>query len=106
MKMKFKHFTLVTPDYIQITCDYFKISKNLLVSNFNDREVVEPRHISMYCMNKYQGLTLQEIGKLFNRHHSTIISSNKKVQGFIDIDKTYAAEVDNFKNHLNNCINE
>ncbi|MBQ7568056.1 chromosomal replication initiator protein DnaA [bacterium] len=53
--------------------DYFNISENVLTSNSRNQTIVKPRYIAMYLMNELTDLSLTDIGKIFERKHSTVI---------------------------------
>ena len=61
--------------------------------------IATARHISIYIIRKLTDLSLKEIGKVFGRDHSTIISSINKVELNI-------RTVKNFENELNLLIKE
>tara|TARA_R100000664_G_C2759350_1_gene149022 strand:- start:4919 stop:5227 length:309 start_codon:yes stop_codon:yes gene_type:complete len=52
-------------------------TKDLKSSN-RDASVSQWRHLGMYAARK-KGYTLVEVGKMFNRHFSTVIMAEKKV---------------------------
>lgn len=53
------------------------------------REYVDVRVIAMLILRKYTRLTLNEIGKMFNRHHTTVGLEIKSAYGIIDVDKSF-----------------
>ena len=61
--------------------------------------IATARHISVYIIRNLTDLSLKEIGKVFGRDHSTIISSINKVELNI-------RTVKNFENELNLLIKE
>jgi chromosomal replication initiator protein len=61
--------------------------------------IATARHISIYIIRKLTDLSLKEIGKVFGRDHSTIISSINKVELNI-------RTVKNFESDLNMLIKE
>ena len=61
--------------------------------------IATARHISVYIIRKLTDLSLKEIGKVFGRDHSTIISSLNKVELNI-------RTVKNFESELNLLIKE
>tara|TARA_R100000278_G_scaffold121722_1_gene106303 strand:- start:1187 stop:1495 length:309 start_codon:yes stop_codon:yes gene_type:complete len=50
-----------------------------LKGNTRDAAVCQWRHLGMYAARK-KGYTLVEVGKMFNRHFSTVIMAEKKVK--------------------------
>ncbi len=53
-------------------------TKDLKSSN-RDASISQWRHLGMYAARK-KGYTLVEVGKMFNRHFSTVIMAEKKVK--------------------------
>jgi len=53
----------------------FKVSVDDLVSKSRKRSVAFPRQVSMYLARKLTDAALAEIGKTFNRDHSTVLHS-------------------------------
>ena len=51
------------------------------------------RHISIYIIRKLTDLSLKEIGKVFGRDHSTVISSINKIELNIRTVKNYEGEI-------------
>ena len=51
------------------------------------------RHISIYIIRKLTDLSLKEIGKIFGRDHSTVISSINKIELNIKTVKNYEGEI-------------
>ncbi len=75
----------LNPDkIIQIVAEYFGITKQDILSKNQKREFVVPRQLAMYfCRNKLK-IPFTKLGDLFNRDHSTVMSSVKSVQGNLD----------------------
>ena len=51
------------------------------------------RHVSIYVIRKLTDLSLKEIGKIFGRDHSTVISSINKIELNIRTVKNYESEI-------------
>jgi chromosomal replication initiator protein len=65
---------------IQCVSDYFVISAGLIMSKNRDKLTARARQLSMYLMRELTDLTLDDIGKLFGRDHSTVIHALKKIE--------------------------
>lgn len=70
---------------ISYVCDFFKQKKEDLVGPKRKVEFVNPRHIAIYLIRKQTGETYSNIGKKFNRNHTTAINAIRKINGFIEI---------------------
>jgi len=57
----------------------FNVSVKELQSRSRKRTVAFPRQIGMYLSRKYTDESLADIGKAFNRDHSTVLHSIKVV---------------------------
>jgi chromosomal replication initiator protein len=64
-------FTL--PEIIRQVCEAFGISADMLNSKSRKQEYVHARNAIFYLARQHTGLSLQEIGRRFNRTHSTVI---------------------------------
>jgi chromosomal replication initiation ATPase DnaA len=54
------------------------------------RNTSDLRSIVMHVLRKNTGLSLQEIGKIFKRDHSSVIHNVKKVEGLLNVDKGFS----------------
>ena len=93
----------ITPSYIiKILMRYYNLSKTDLLSKSRSSELVKYRQIGMYLMRKYTKMSLARIGKIFDRDHSTVICSIKKVEIYYEIEKKYKYELDELMQVLEN----
>lgn len=66
----------ITPESIRdFIAGQFKVNANDLQSKSRKKTVAFPRQISMYFSRKYTEMALSDIGKAFNRDHSTVVHS-------------------------------
>lgn len=61
------------PEIIRMVCQGFGVSEDSLNSKSRKQEYVQARNTAFYLARKHTSLSLQEIGKHFNRAHSTVI---------------------------------
>ena len=61
------------PEIIRMVCQGFGVSEESLGSKSRKQEYVQARNTVFYLARKHTGLSLQEIGRHFNRTHSTVI---------------------------------
>ena len=92
----------VTIDSIQtIVCQFFKISKNEMLSARRSRYLVRPRQTAIYLSKLLTSKSLPEIGRLFsNRDHTTVIHSVKTIERLRQGDKEMNLNLDNLKNKI------
>lgn len=74
----------------KVVCKYFKISIEDLNSKKKNNSIAWPRQVSMYLATELTSLSLPEIGREFNRDHSTVIHSKEKVKEEIDNNLLFA----------------
>ena len=99
----------VTIDTIQTTvCQFFKISKNEMLSARRSRYLVRPRQTAIYLAKLLTSKSLPEIGRSFsNRDHTTVIHSVKTIEKLRQEDKELNSNIDHLKNKiLYNKVNE
>lgn len=66
---------------VAVICDYFNISMSELLGRERRRDVLLARQIACYlCRSMTDDITLEEIGNLLGRDHSTIIHSIHKME--------------------------
>ena len=92
----------VNIDLIQtIVCQFFKISKNEMLSARRSRYLVRPRQTAIYLAKLLTSKSLPEIGRSFsNRDHTTVIHSVKTIERLRQEDKELNSNIDNLKNKI------
>lgn len=81
---------LDTDKIIDTVCNVTHIKKERLYSTKRDSEIVTARHIAMFLLKDLAGLSLFSIGKIFNKHHSTVIYAISHVTKMVEIkDENY-----------------
>ena len=71
-------------DVEKAVCQLFQIEPEALKADNRARAVAYPRMLGMYLARKHTGAAYSEIGRFFGgRNHSTVISAEKKVLGWI-----------------------
>lgn len=82
---------------IDRVCCRFSVTRKQLDSKTRLADVVEPRKILMYIINKEYGLGCAKTGGLFNRHYSTVLHAGISIKGFMEFNR-------DFRNTVNNLI--
>lgn len=71
-------------DVERAVCQLFELDGETLKSNSRARALSYPRMLAMYLARKHTGAAYSEIGRHFGgRNHSTVISAEKKVLGWL-----------------------
>jgi len=77
-------FSALSPDKIlKITADSYGITAQDLFLRSQNREFVLPRQVAMYLVRKHLKLPYMKIGDLFQKNHSTVMSSVRHVEKMI-----------------------
>lgn len=82
---------------IRSICFDRNITKSQILSKSRTREICEPRQMSMYFIKNNTELSLVDIGKIFNRDHSTVLFSIEQVQNRLSYDKKMQLEINRLK---------
>ena len=92
----------VTIDLIQTNvCEFFKISKNEMLSPRRSRYLVRPRQTAIYLSKLLTSKSLPEIGRAFsNRDHTTVIHSVKTIEKLKKEDKELNLNIDSLKSKI------
>jgi chromosomal replication initiator protein len=72
----------------------FKTSKQDLLSKSRKREVAFPRQVAMYLARKLTDQPLADIGKAFNRDHSTVVHSVRVIGESINRNGSVRGQID------------
>ncbi len=73
----------------------YSVTDDDLKSKKKSESIANARHICIYIIRKMTDLSLQSIGKIFSRDHSTVLSSINKVEINIKTKKNYEEEINN-----------
>lgn len=82
--------------------EYFNISVKELQSSRRARTVARPRQIAMYLAKQLTSRSLPEIGRKFDRDHTTVMHAVRKVEELIVEDISLAENVDALRRALEN----
>ena len=69
------------PDYIiSRVADYYNITPEEIMGKGKTRNVSDARQMAIFLTRKLTGLTLEKIGSIMNRDHSTVLHSIKMME--------------------------
>ena len=80
--------------------EYFNISVKEMQSSRRARTVARPRQIAMYLAKQLTSRSLPEIGRKFDRDHTTVMHAVRKVEELIVEDASLAESIDALKRTL------
>ena len=75
----------------------YELDKNYYKMHSRKADLIKARQIAMYFIRHYTKFSLEGIGKLFNKDHSTILNSIRKTSNYIETDVNYGLEMANLK---------
>ncbi len=78
----------------------YGISKEAITGNKRNKEIANARHISIYLIREMTEMSFPSIAKIFDRDHSTIISSYNLIAGKILRDPVLSVEVGELKKEI------
>lgn len=74
----------LTPEkIISITAEIYGVTKEDLLGKQQDREFVSPRQVAMYLIRKHLKIPFIKLGDIFEKNHSTVMSSIRQVEKLI-----------------------
>ena len=94
-----------SPDsIINATANYFNMTAADLTGVNRTKGVTEARQISMYLIRTLTNLSLPDIGKIFNRNHSTVLVSIRKIESQIEKNPELAAVIRDITSNINSVL--
>lgn len=87
-------------DVIRATADYFNIRCEELKGPRRSRDIAVPRQLAMFLCREMVGVSLEMIGRAFNRDHTTVMHACQKVTADLKTDPQTAQAVDDLKKKL------
>jgi chromosomal replication initiator protein len=91
---------LSVDDVQKAVASYYNLKLNELRSKRRTREVALPRQIAMYLCRKHVGASFPEIGKRFEKDHSTVIAACNKIATLVDTDLSIRGAIDALERQL------
>ena len=85
----------ISVDRIQtVVCEYFKISKDMMLSKTRKREIVQARQIAMYLGRSLTKTSLAAIGaQIGGKDHATVLHACNTVSDLIETDRNFKQDV-------------
>lgn len=94
-----------SPDsIITATANYFNMTAADLTGVNRTKGVTEARQISMYLIRTLTNLSLPDIGKIFNRNHSTVLVSIRKIESQMEKNPDFAAVIRDITSNINSVL--
>jgi chromosomal replication initiation ATPase DnaA len=90
----------ITNNMMKVICTLTLVDRDQLKSKCRKRELNDVRQIAMWIIRKGTSMSFYDVGKVFNRHHATVLHAVRNVEGLIETDAMYRAGVEQILNHL------
>ena len=78
----------------------YGISKESLTGNRRNKDIANTRHIAIYLIRELTEMSFPSIAKIFERDHSTIISSHRLMEGKLLEDPEFLTEINDLKKSI------
>ena len=78
----------------------YNIPKEEVVGKKRNKEIAIARHVAVYLIREITEMSLPNIGKIFDRDHSTAMSSIDWVKRRITTDPLFEADIDNLRKEI------
>jgi chromosomal replication initiation ATPase DnaA len=92
----------LTNDMMKIVCNLTQVDWDQMKGKCRKREMNDVRQTAMWIIRKGTSMSFYDVGKVFNRHHATVLHAVKHVEGLIETDAMYRAGVEQILNHIDN----
>ncbi len=93
---------LPTPDsIISATAKCYGLETADILSTSRTKEIALARQVAMYIVRYMTKLSLPEIGKIFDRDHTTVIHSIEKVEGLMRESREVSENIRDIKSNVN-----
>ncbi|MGD9252595.1 MAG: helix-turn-helix domain-containing protein, partial [Holophagae bacterium] len=87
-------------DIIRFVAQHYGIRVADLKGRSNRRSIALPRQVAMYLIREILGLSFPEIGKIFSKHHSTVMYAVDNVQKMRQSNPDFDATLTSFREHF------
>ena len=77
----------------KVVCKRYKVNLDDLNSKKKNYSIAWPRQVAMYLATELTSLSLPEIGREFNRDHTTVIHAKEKVKEEIETNTFFIPEI-------------
>ncbi|MCD7757743.1 MAG: chromosomal replication initiator protein DnaA [Clostridiales bacterium] len=86
---------------LEETAKFYGISKETILSTSRKSNILLARQVSMYIIRSMTNLSLPEIGKIYDMHHTTVMHSIDKIENALKTDKALADVIKDIKANIN-----
>ena len=98
-KVKKEKITVET--IVDFVASYYSLTSSQIKSKIRTSQIALARQISMYLTREILDLPYQEVGRYFNKDHSTVLSNCKKIDELRKKDEVLNKVLNNLKDKIN-----
>lgn len=95
-----RQYTIELRHIFKVVAEYFNIAIEDLKSTKRNKSLVQPRHIAMYLARELTTESLPDIGKAFERDHTSVLYAYEKIREEIRSNQAIAALVGDLKSRV------
>ena len=96
---------LPTPSLIiSHVCKFYNLDENTLRGTQKTKRTAEARQVAVYLIRKLTNLSTPDIGKEFNRDHTTILHSINKIEDALSSDDALKDVIRSITDNINNAL--
>ena len=78
----------------------YNVAKDELVGKRRNKEIANARHIAVYLIREITEISLPNIGKIFDRDHTTILFSYNTMHDKVNLDPLFSVEMNELKKEI------
>ncbi len=86
---------------VEETSKYYGIEYKSIMSSSRKSDIVIARQVSMYIVRSLTNLSLPEMGKFYDMHHTTVMHSIDKIEKALKTDKALGEVIRDIKANIN-----
>lgn len=86
---------------VEETSKYYGIEYKSIMSSSRKADIVIARQVSMYIVRSLTNLSLPEMGKFYDMHHTTVMHSIDKIEKALKTDKALGEVIRDIKANIN-----
>ncbi|MBI2484988.1 hypothetical protein HYW18_02480 [Candidatus Uhrbacteria bacterium] len=68
-------------EVFEVVCRFYNVSQADIKGPRRPRRLIEPRHVAMFFIRRGTAMSLPQIGRIFNRDHTTVLHALESVEG-------------------------
>ena len=89
-KRMYMNYNAHVENISRLVFNYFNVPLEKIKVNNRKAQVIRAKQFTAYFLKREMyKITLEEIGKVFNRNHSTMTHSIRKINNLIEVDSEY-----------------